>query len=58
MNTAGLTDREDVALLGSVGSVVHQEEIDIAGVVDEESFVARGLEVARFLVRSKTNLWG
>lgn len=38
-------------VLGSVGLVVHEEEVQVAGVVDEESLVARrhhvaGLDVA------------
>ena len=47
----------DNRILGRVGTIVHQEQIDVAGVVDEESLVARGHEVAGFLVRSETDLW-
>ena len=35
---------------------MHQEEVDIAGVVDEEGFVAGGHEVAGFLVGAESNL--
>ena len=35
---------------------MHQEEVNIADVVDEESLVAGGHHVAGFLVRSETNL--
>jgi hypothetical protein len=35
---------------------VHEEEVDISGVVDEESLVAGGHHVASLPVRSKANL--
>jgi hypothetical protein len=35
---------------------VHEEEINVAGVVNEESLVAGGHHVACFLVGSETNL--
>lgn len=35
-----LAGRHGVGDLGGVGSVVHEEEIDVSGVVDEEGFVA------------------
>ena len=36
--------------------VVHEEEVDISGIVDQKSFVARGHHVAGLLVGSKANL--
>lgn len=42
--------------LGSVNTVVHQEQIDILGVVDEESLVAGGHHVASLLVRAEADL--
>lgn len=41
---------ECVDELGCECLVVHEEEIDIAGVVDDEGFVAGGHQVAGFLV--------
>jgi hypothetical protein len=35
---------------------VHEEEVDVAGVVNEESLVAGGHHVACLLVGSETNL--
>jgi hypothetical protein len=35
---------------------VHKEEVNVAGVVDEESLVAGGHHVASLLVGSETNL--
>lgn len=46
---------EDV--LGSVGGVVHEEEIDVADVVHEEGLVAGGGEVAGLPVATVTNLF-
>ena len=43
-------------VLGSVGAVVHQEELNVLGVVDEESLVAGGHHVAGLLVGSITDL--
>jgi hypothetical protein len=43
-------------LLGGVGLVVHEEEVEVAGVVDEESLVAGGHHVAGLLVASVANL--
>jgi hypothetical protein len=40
------------------GLIVHEEEINISGVVDKESFVAGGYHVASLLVGAKTNLHG
>ncbi len=37
-------------VLGSEGLVVHQEELDVSDIADEESLVARGHHVAGFLV--------
>ena len=45
-----------VDILGSVGAVVHQEELDILGVVDEESLVAGGHHVTGLLVGAVTDL--
>lgn len=41
-----------------VGLVVHEEEFEVAGVVDEEGLVARGHHVARLLVVAVADLWG
>ena len=46
--------REDV--LSGVGLVVHQEEVDVARVLDEEGLVARGHHVARLLVGAIADL--
>ena len=43
-------------LLGGVGLVVHEEEVEVAGVVDEESLVAGGHHVAGLLVGTVANL--
>lgn len=43
-------------VLGGEGLVVHEEEVDIAGVVDDESLVAAGHQVAGLLVGSVTDL--
>lgn len=45
-----------VDILGSVGAVVHQEELNVLGVVDEESLVAGGHHVAGLLVGAITDL--
>lgn len=42
--------------LGGVGSVVHEEEVDVSGVVDDESLVARWHHVAGLLVGAETDL--
>lgn len=42
--------------LGSVGAVVHEEEVDVFGVVNEEGFVTGGHHVAGFLVGAKADL--
>lgn len=46
---------EDV--LGSVGSVVHQQQLEVLDVVDEESLVAGGGQEASLLVGSVANLY-
>lgn len=46
-----------VNVLSSEGAVVHQEELDVLGVVDEESLVAGGHHVAGLLVGTVTDLW-
>jgi hypothetical protein len=46
---------EDYVLCGE-GTVVHEEEIYVAGVVDEEGLVAGGHEMACLLVGAITNL--
>ena len=43
-------------LLGGVGLVVHEEEVEVAGVVNEESLVAGGHHVAGLLVGTVANL--
>ena len=43
-------------LLGSVGPVVHEEQVEVAGVVDEEGLVAGGHHVAGLLVAAVANL--
>jgi len=45
-------------LLCGIGLVVHEEKINVAGVVDEECLVAGGHHVAGLLVGAKTNLCG
>lgn len=42
-------------VLSSVGAVVHEEELDVLGVVDEESLVAGGHHVAGLLVGTETD---
>jgi len=44
------------AVLGGEGLVVHEEEVDIAGVVDEEGFVAGGHHVSGLSVGSESDL--
>lgn len=43
-------------LLGSVGAVVHEQEVEVAGVVDEEGLVAGGHHVAGLLVAAVADL--
>jgi hypothetical protein len=43
-------------ILGSEGLVVHEEKLDISGVVNQESLVARWHHVAGFLVGAKSDL--
>ena len=43
-------------ILGGVGAVVHQEELDILDVADEEGLVAGGHHEAGLLVGAETNL--
>ena len=43
-------------LLGSVGLVVHEEEVEVTDVVDEESLVAGGHHVAGLLVAAVADL--
>lgn len=47
---------DGVANLGGVGPVVHQEEVDVVGVLDEESLVAGRHHVAGLLVGTIANL--
>lgn len=42
--------------LSSVGPVVHEEQVNVAGVVDEESLVAGGHHVPGLLVAAVTDL--
>jgi hypothetical protein len=44
-------------VLSSVGAVVHEQKLNILGVVDEESLVAGGHHVTGLLVASITNLY-
>ena len=39
-----------VDILSSIGAVVHEEQLDVAGVLDEEGLVARGHHVTGLLV--------
>ena len=43
-------------VLSGVGAVVHEEEVELADVVDEESLVAGGHHVAGLLVGTVANL--
>lgn len=43
-------------VLSGVGPVVHEEELDIVDVVDEESLVARGHHVLGLLVGAIADL--
>lgn len=43
-------------ILGSVGAVVHQEEVDVLGVVDDEGLVAGGHHVTGLLVAAVADL--
>jgi hypothetical protein len=43
-------------VLSSICAVVHEEEVDFADIVDEESFVTGGHHVAGLLVGAITNL--
>lgn len=43
-------------VLSSVGTVVHEKELNVLGVVDEESLVTRGHQVAGLLVATITDL--
>jgi len=55
-NLYSLSRRNGVGDLGGEGLVVHEEEVDIADVVDEEGLVAGWHHVAGLLVGSETNL--
>ena len=52
----GKSRRFHGSLLGGVGLVVHEEEVEVTGVVDEESLVAGGHHVAGLLVAAVANL--
>lgn len=43
-------------ILSGVGAVVHEEELNVLGVVDKESLVTRGHQVAGLLVATITDL--
>lgn len=45
-------------VLSGIKAVVHEEEVDFADIIDEESLVARGHKVPRLLVRTVANLYG
>jgi hypothetical protein len=47
-----------VGNLCGVCSVVHEEEVDVFGVVNEESLVAGGHHMSGLLVGAETNLFG
>lgn len=55
-NLYSLPRRNGVGDLSGEGLVVHQEEVDVADVVDEEGLVAGGHHVAGLLVGAETNL--
>ena len=55
-NLDSLSRRNGVGDLSGEGLVVHEEEVNIADVVDEESLVAGWHHVAGLLVGSETNL--
>lgn len=46
-----------IDVLSGIGSVVHQEQLDILGVVDDEGLVAGGHHVAGLLVGAVANLY-
>ena len=48
--------RKRLSVLGGVGLVVHEKELNLGGVVDEESLVAGRHHVAGLLVGTVTNL--
>ena len=43
-------------VLGSEGAVVHEEELDVLGVADEEGLVAGGRQEAGLLVGAEADL--
>ena len=45
-----------INILSGVGAVVHEEELNVLGVVDEESLVTRRHQVAGLLVATITDL--
>lgn len=49
-------DMEKYDILGGKGAVVHEQELEVVGVVDEESLVAGRHQVAGLLVRAVANL--
>ena len=54
-NTTWVWYRGTENVLGSEGAVVHEEELNVLGVVDEESLVAGGHHVAGLLVGTVTD---
>jgi len=47
---------DECNVLGGVGLVVHEEEVEVTGVVDEESLVAGWHQVASLPVRTVSDL--
>jgi hypothetical protein len=50
-----ITDGHDI--LSGVGAVVHEEKLNVPGVVDEEGLVARGHHVLGLLVGAVSDLF-
>lgn len=49
--------RDQSNVLGGVGAVVHEEEVQVTNVVDQESLVAGGHHVASLLVGAIADLY-
>lgn len=56
--SGGILRRTRSNVLSGVSAVVHEEEVEVAGVADEESLVARGHHVAGLLVGAIADLDG
>ena len=48
--------RKSVYVLGGESLVVHEQKVDISGIVNNESFVAGGHQISGFLVRTVSYL--